>query len=204
MEEYKPGKTSLDKPVDISEEKRFEPVNEQSGEIKKRSLFMRAIDEIFHFGDKPFIEWAVLDVLVPSFKDTLASLVKNGADILFYGSSSSSSNKGNGYSYNSYQNYYDNRPKNGTQAVVILSQGSPDYRDVTFENYGKAMNALNQLRDATARYGFARVGDLMDLANITPEPIDYKHGWPDLRNARVSPAGGGRYRLELPAPAPID
>ena len=196
MEEYKPKGVQ-------DEEKRFDPVNEHQGEIRKKTMMQKIRDEFVQEDGKSLVDYIVLDLLVPAFKDTLANMVKNTIDIVLYGGATSNRSNG-GYSQPSYGNYYRQQRSQNYQRPITYSNSSPDYRDVTFENYGKATYALQQLQDATNRYGYARVGDLLDLAFLTPDPIDYKHGWADLRNARVVSAGGGRYRIELPVPIAID
>lgn len=217
MEEFKP-KSSLDNKRPAESEKRYEAVNTETVETKPRSLFARAVDEIFHFNGKNFIEWAVMDNIVPSCRDFLANFMKSGIDSVFYGGPTSQ-NRSSGYSTVSYQKYWNGGssvPQSSYHQSQVYSV-KPDYRSLVFEDYGKAQWALNQLKDAIVRYQYARVGDYIDMANnvykdertgrlvpIVPESVDYDHGWADLSNARVVPAGGGKYRVDLPTPAPLD
>lgn len=203
MEEFKPLETA--NKTQTNSEKRYDAVNTESGNVAPKRFWARTKEALFTNGSSggSLFEYLWFDILIPSAKDTVVNLFKNGVDTVFYGGATS--NRNSGYSQTSYGSYYNrSRSQNNYQQPISWSNQAPDYRTVTFETYGKATYALQQLQDATGRYGYARVGDLLDLANIVPDPIDYKHGWGDLRNSRVVPAGGGRYRIELPVPAAID
>lgn len=221
MEEFKP------RPGD--EVKKPETEQEQEGKavILQQSFWQRTKNAFFsgYVPNENFLEEFWFNNAIPVMKDSFVNFGNKILNYLFYGGAVSGNTSGGVKP--SYGRYYGKSQTVSTSFVQpkMYDNAGPDYKAVTFCDYGQARVAKDRLDDTLAQYHRVSVGDYIDIANeiarnngerlvyinsrgnevgLTPEHIDYEHGWIDLRNVRIIPAGGGRYTLELPSPAPLD
>lgn len=82
--------------------------------------------------------------------------------------------------------------------------GYPNSDEVVFKHCHDAETALDELVEIIARYGFASVADLYDLAGATCRTFSAnKYGWLDVRTARVVRVREG-YIIKFPHPIKIN
>lgn len=142
------------------------------------------------------------DVVVPGIKNAIADVVS----IMLFGETGRlGGRKAGAGSKVSYNRYYDDRRDDRRDYGRPRAPGGFEYDDIVFETRADAELVLDQLEAVINKYGVASVGDLYDLAGITP-PRGYtsnKYGWTDIRSAKVARTRDG-YILELPRAAQID
>lgn len=142
------------------------------------------------------------DVVVPGIKNAIADVVS----IMLFGETGRLGGRKTGAgSKVSYNRYYDDRRDDRRDYGRPRAPGGFEYDDIVFETRADAELVLDQLEAVINKYGVASVGDLYDLAGITP-PHGYtsnKYGWTDIRSAKVARTRDG-YILELPRAAQID
>lgn len=142
------------------------------------------------------------DVVVPGIKNAIADVVS----IMLFGETGRLGGRKPGAgSKVSYNRYYDDRRDDRRDYGRPRAPGGFEYDDIVFETRADAELVLDQLEAVINKYGVASVGDLYDLAGITP-PRGYtsnKYGWTDIRSAKVARTRDG-YILELPRAAQID
>lgn len=142
------------------------------------------------------------DVVVPGIKNAIADVVS----IMLFGETGRLGGRKTGAgSKVSYNRYYDDRRDDRRDYGRPRTPGGFEYDDIVFETRADAELVLDQLEAVINKYGVASVGDLYDLAGITP-PRGYtsnKYGWTDIRSAKVARTRDG-YILELPRAAQID
>lgn len=142
------------------------------------------------------------DVVVPGIKNAIADVVS----IMLFGETGRLGGRKTGAgSKVSYNRYYDDRRDDRRDYGRPRAPGGFEYDDIVFETRADAELVLDQLEAVINKYGVASVGDLYDLAGITP-PRGYtsnKYGWTDIRSAKVARTRDG-YILELPRAAQID
>lgn len=73
-----------------------------------------------------------------------------------------------------------------------------DFGEILIPTRGEAEQVLDTLLALVDEYDSATVADLYGAVGISAEHTDLKFGWTDLRDARISPARGGGYLLEMP------
>jgi hypothetical protein len=84
------------------------------------------------------------------------------------------------------------------QATVGAETGG-NYRDLIVPTQQEAEILLANLYEVFNMYRVVTIGDLYEMANITPSISDNAYGWTNLDSARIRPIGNG-YVLELPRP----
>lgn len=221
MEEFKP------RPGDEVKKPETEQESELKDVVVQPNFFKRTINAFFsgYIPNENFLEEFWFNNAIPVMKDSLVNFGNKMLNNIFYGGAVS--NNTSGGIKPSYGRYYT-RPQNVSTAFVQpqIFNSAPDYRSIVFPNRGVALIALDEVNDALNKYSRLSVGDYIDIAikiyaeqckerlcyidargnqiALVPDHVDYKYGWIDLRNVRVIPAGGGKYTLDLPAPAPFD
>ena len=142
--------------------------------------------------------YILVDVLIPSAKKAISDIIKNGIDMLLYGSTGRSRDSIAGkISYSGYYNG-DRRQLSNTQGRTRYS-----YDDIFFDTRGEAEEVLSRMDELIEMYGLVRVADLYDLVGITGDYTDNKYGWKNIRNARVERTRDG-YAIKLPRALLID
>lgn len=191
--DYKPNSyRSKEEPENKEERKKVEKVVTGRVKVKKTSKFGR------DFGDvKDFV---VKEVIVPSFKETLFSVLREGAERLIFGESGSkSSRKRSTAEKVSYRDYYG-RGESRYEAPKARTRF--DYDDLIFESYGEADAVLDRMGETIRKYNFVSVADMYDMADITAPYTAYDYGWYSIAHAEIRRAGGGGYYIDLPQAVP--
>lgn len=179
-------------------EKNITPVVDDKSHVKLRKKSLgKKFTETFLSDDLESVKkYAVHDVIIPAIKDTIVNIVKDGIEMLFYGSTKgSSSTKYGNVTYVSYNSLSDKKANN----KPYKQDDIPNYNEIILDSRGIAEKVLEQLRDMIAQYGSASVADLMELVNLDSSFTDWKYGWTNLRGSTVKRVRGG-YLIVLPRP----
>lgn len=196
--DYKPNsqRSKMEQAAKQEERKVSKVVN---GPVKtKKKSDAAKLGDSLKDGIKEAKTYLIKDVLIPSAKKLFVDLVKNGADIIAYGSAKPSSGRPTvdklSYASNRYWS------GQGTQAD-IRSRSRFDYDEIVFNNRGDAELVLDSLDNIIGTYGFARVSDLYELADLSCDYTYQNYGWDNLGTARVVMTRDG-YVLDLPRAIP--
>ena len=201
MEYYQPNshKYKNEKGLAQSEKKKVEKAIQGTAKVKK-SNELRKITDIFISEDIANVKsYIVMDVLIPSIKKAVSDIIKNGIDMILYGSVSPtrSNSTANRISYSKY--YDDNRN------TVRDSRAKSGFRsdDIIFDNRGEAEIVLSRMDELIDTYGIVTIADLYDLAGVTGDYTTNNYGWTNIRSAEVVRARDG-YIIKMPKAMPID
>ena len=179
---------------------KVEKVVNSNLQVQKKSAVKKFADNFVN-NDVPKIKSYILDdVIIPSAKSAVSTIVKNVIDILLYGES-----KNNGrYPADriSYNSYYD-RPYRTTVTNNTINRAFA-YEDVMPLTRSDAEAVLDRMYEVLDYYGFVRVSDLNQFLGITGEYTDNNFGWTSLNGANKYSIGVNQYRLSLPRPTPIN
>lgn len=210
MDDYKPNshrfKSEQTKEA-APERKKLEKVITGDAKTKKKSE-LHKITDVFVSEDAGNVKSYILsDVLVPAVKKLITDIVKDGIDMIFYGGTGYSRDRGPGSSsrtpYVSYNRFSDRRddyrPYNDARP-----RGGYNYDDVILDNRGDAEIVLRQLDDLMTTYKVVRVADLYDLVGLPQNYTDNNYGWTNIRNASIERLRDGRYMLKMPRALPLD
>ena len=201
MEYYQPNshKYKNEKGLAQSEKKKVEKAIQGTAKVKK-SNELRKITDIFISEDIANVKsYIVMDVLIPTIKKAVSDIVKNGIDMILYGSVSStrSNSTANRISYSKY--YDDNRN------TVRDSRAKSGFRsdDIIFDNRGEAEIVLSKMDEIIDTYGIVTIADFYDLAGVTGDYTTNNYGWTNIRSAEVVRVRDG-YIIKMPKAMPID
>lgn len=141
--------------------------------------------------------YIILDVLIPTIKEAVSQIIKNGSDMLIFGDVKPLGGKRAGYNYNgisSSKSMVKNPHKTANRRAMH------DFREVTFETRSDAMEVLSQLNELIENYGSATVEDFYIFIGEgkTAKYTDRKWGWTNLEGRNIERVLGGGYMIDLP------
>lgn len=207
MAEYQSNSHKSKELVKADEDTREKHVTKVvTGEANTRHSNGRKLRDMFVSEDSANIKtYILMDVLVPTIKDTLSTIVKDAIDIVLFGGTGGSSSRTSSGGKILYRNYYRGSIRDDRREPTDYSaRGRFDYDDIEFPSRGDAQLVLDQLKDIIQQYQFATVMDLYDLAGLNPPFTSNNYGWTSVRTAELIRVRGGKYIIKLPKASPID
>ena len=190
---YKSKQVSKQAP---EEKKKVEKVVKGAVKVKKKNAITNAFISDEASNVKSYI---FADVLIPTIKKTVADIISDSVNMIFFGESGRNKRSTAG-SKVSYRDYYDRRDDNRNYSGTRRNTYS--YDDIIVNTRGEAENVIENLLDIIEEYGMVSVADLYDLVGITGQYTDHKYGWTNLRNADYVRVRDG-YLLKLPKAIPL-
>lgn len=186
---------------DSNERQKIEKVVSGTAKVKKRKHNKFA--EMFISEDASNVKTYILsDVLIPAAKKLVSDIVKDGIEMILYGSTGREK-RSNGFraDYVSYNRYSDRKYEDRRLSDSSV-RTSYRYDDIILESRGEAEEVLDSMCDLIETYGMVSVMDLYDLVGIQGQYTDNKYGWTNLRNAEPVRTRDG-YMLKLPKAIPL-
>lgn len=170
----------------------------------KKKSEMTKLKDVFVSEDISNVKsYAIWDILIPAAKKAISDIVRDGVDMILYGSPGSGKKR---YSSDkvSYRSYYDReRDRRSDRDRDRKERGRFDYDDLVFDTRSEAEAVREQMDDIIAQYGFVTVADMYDMADLSAPYTATKYGWTNIRNAEPVRVRDG-YVLKLPKCMPID
>lgn len=165
----------------------------------------KALRAIFVTGAKDWGAYILTDVLLPSIRDVISSVIIQGTERALYGESYGGRRPGTPGLYSSgwtqRTNYSSNQgnPIGRASGRYEPQERRPDYGDILLDTRGEAQSVISQMQANCDRYGAVTVGDLYNMVGISTAPVDERWVWNDLRYAGTRRVRNG-YILDLPEP----
>lgn len=204
MENYS-AKATAPKPEEktTSEPKPRKKVVSGNTTVKKEGAFEKFAHSFMQEDAKTIGGFVWSDVVVPAIKTTIADVVKNTLDMLFWGKSGGRTTNvpAGRVSYNSiYKSQQQSQARSTSQ-----SNKNYYYDDISFDSRNDAVKVLDAMREELAVYNTVSVAAFFDFAGRSRDGkyTDNKWGWTDLNTARVYPSSG-RWYIELPKAIPLE
>lgn len=192
---YKPNshKARREAQEENNEEKVVEKVI--SGNVKSREqpITKKMARTLFADDMTNVKNYIFLDVLIPTIKEAISQIIKNGSDMLIFGDLRPGSGRNGKTNYNWISSNNSSSPRR-----TISKKAQRDFREEVFETRSDAEEALSQLNELIERYGTASVSDFYTLIGETPKYTDRKWGWTSLAGVGVDRCYGGGYIINLP------
>lgn len=165
---------------------------------KKKSGFSNLADTFITEDVENVKQYIIMDVIIPTVKDTVLEMIR----MFFYGGTGKSSSS---YRKNrpSYRDYYDNDSSRKNTSTNYRRNSGLHYEDVVLPTRMDAVEVLDRLNEVIDEYGIVSVSDLHDLVGMGGPYTANNFGWSNLNNAKIIRVRDG-YLLELPKPLPID
>lgn len=206
MNDYKPNSHAYrEEQKKAPADRKVEKVVKGAVKAKKKSE-VRKFTDVFISEDAANVKsYILMDVLIPTIKETIVDIIKDSVDMIFLGGTGRSGNKhsrGSTASYVSYRDY--SRRDDRRRHESSRSDSRFDLDELIFASKGDAEAVLEQMENIIDDYGMVRVSDLYDLADLSAPYTGNRYGWTSLRNAYSERVRGGGYILRLPKPMVID
>lgn len=202
MQDFKPN------PSRFSESKQGEPTPAEPMRPRVEKVVMGKVTtkpksevskffEGFFAGDiRKVKEYVTKEVLMPTLKDTIWTIIAKGSERLIYGESGHSPKN----SKLPFINYGGLFKSNTTPAAISTSttnQYSVD--DIIVDDEDDAKRVLAAMNEYIVEFGSVSISELREFIG---EPIgDFnttRWGWRSINTASYSPTGDGRFKLNLP------
>lgn len=201
MEEYKPNSDKYKRDKNKEDEKRAEKIVSGSVVTKPKSAIKKFSESFVSEDLKNVKSYVIGDVLIPAIKKAISDIVRDGIDMLLYGSSSKRGDRRSSIDRVSYSNYYD-RDRRALPDTRSTYSGYLD-RDIILSSRGEAEDVLARMDELMDTYGLVRVADLYDLVGITGNYTDNKYGWTNIARAEIVRTRDG-FMIKMPRAVPID
>lgn len=178
--------------------KRVEKVVTGPVKIKKKSE-VRKLADIFVADDVANVkEYVVNELIIPTIKNTISNIVRDGIDMLLFGSPRRDNKPRGAIGHVDYTKYSRDEPRtiNNSRAAVYR------HEDIVVDTRGDAEEVITQMEAVIDTYGMVSVADLYDLVGISGNYTDHKYGWTNLHNAEPIRVRDG-YMIKLPKALPL-
>ena len=184
---------------------------------KKPSAAKKIAGSIIAEDAKTVGNYILFDVVIPSIKDTISSIVSNGIDMLLFGEggrsrkrSSTTSNIFGVMNYNSISTDKAKRASSitGSGARPVNSYDRVQASDLIFETRAKCQEAIYKAHDVLDEYPLLSIADLYEICGLSEISVftDNKYGWDreSFKGAEPVRLGDGTYLLKLPKVKALD
>lgn len=166
---------------------------------KKKTMLDKISSVIFGDDAKALGEYILHDILIPSAKELIMDMVRNGLEMRMYGD-------GNRYRSRrdpvrstkvAYNSMYNRDAREDRREYSQTSRSNFRFEDIIIPDRKEAEEVLTNMIDLIENYDNVGVGDFYDLVGIRSDYTDNKYGWTNLRDASVKRVREG-YVLDLP------
>lgn len=185
-------------------------VTKSKATLRKRPLYKKFLDAFRPEDNVGFVEYTILDVLVPGIKDAMADAVHGTIDNAFGTHGRSRHHRRRGGGYTSYNRMSDARPRGRRDRDRDddirdrrAPRGPSDHREIIVDSRVEAEEVVDSLIELASKYDVATMRDLLSLVGEPHNYTDEDWGWTDLRGTRIHRVRDG-YLIDLPRPEALD
>lgn len=188
---------------------------QQSVRVHKRTFFDNFVDTFLAQDIHEVITYLHTDVVIPAIKKTLVEIIKNGADMLFYGETKASRLNDSTSPWTSYNAYYQSGPKGRRSTADDRDKNRSDNYRIEFPTRGQAEAAKDDLLEIFRTYPSASIADFCEIVRqktdkeiadqIPAKWNDNDWGWYDLKSSDcdIVRLFNGYYTIRLPRPVSL-
>lgn len=192
-----------------------ELIEAPSVRIHKASILEKFADTFLAGSLRDVGDYVISDVVIPAIKKTLVEIIKNGADMLFFGETKASRVYDQTNPWTSYNAYYQSGAKNNKSASSDRDRGGSDNYRLEFATKGQAEQARDELLEIFRNYPSASIADFCEICRMKIKETDPQiakeipakwndndWGWYGLTPAdcEVVRLFNGYYTIKLPKP----
>lgn len=176
-------------------------VTSGSAQLKKKSVGSKFRESFTGDDAKTVGQYLLFDVIVPSIKDLLFSMIVEGGKRALFGGSGGPKTKNPilGQSTNYTQMYSGGGSTllSSSKPAITAGRATFDYKEVIVENRGEAEAVVDALQRLIDEYGNATVADLYACVGVSPDHTAIKWGWTSLQGIEIHPMQQG-YLIRMP------
>ena len=171
-----------------------------AGQTRKKSVGSKFKETFVGDSAESVGSYVLFDIIIPRVKDLLFDTFVGGLERSLFGTSTRSSRAPKGSQLTAKTNYrgISEKPSAEPRDISPRGRANHDFTEILIPTRGEAEQVLDTLLALVDQYESATVADLYGAVGISAEHTDLKWGWTDLSAARISPARGGGYLLEVP------
>lgn len=200
-DDFKPNSYKYKAQQQEKAEREVKKVISGSARVKKKGGIEKLADTFISEDAGNLKSYIIMDILIPTIKNTVSDIVKNGIDMIL---GIDSRNRRRGVSERvSYRDYYD-KPRGRHNSDSSRIRGGYSYDDIILDSRGEAEEVLASMDDLIERYQIVSVADFYDLVGVTGSWTDNNFGWTDIRSAEVVRTRDGGYKIKMPRAIPLD
>ena len=182
-------------------EKKIEKIVSGKVKTKKKNEFTKFTENFISEDLNNVKSYILVDVLIPTIKNAVSDIVKNGIEMLLFGETTG--RKKNNASRVSYRNYYDDDRSSRTSRQSTVSRSTYNYDEIIFDNRGEAEDVLARMDELIDTYEVVSIADLYDLVGMVGNHTDNKYGWTNISSAKILRVRDG-YLIKMPRAIPLD
>lgn len=205
MQDYKPNSNRFKESQKVApaqaapEQKKVEKVVAGKVTAKPKSGLAKFAETFFAEDLHKVKDYVVKDVIMPTIKDTVWTIIARGSERLIFGEAGHSP-KNSKLPFVNYGNLFkSNTPSQVPTVNSSTSQYSVD--NIILEDRGDAEKVLTAMNAHIAEFGEVSISTLYEFIG---EPIgDFmstRWGWRSLNTAGIMRTSNGGYKLDLPRP----
>jgi hypothetical protein len=195
----------------IPEQRVVKRVTANKVTFRKKPLRRKFIEAFRPEDNVGFVEYILLDKLVPGLKDAVADASTSAIEnLLGVGGTSRSRHRSRGGGYTSYNRMSSSRSRgrrdrdDDPRTSRREARVADDAREIILDTKVEAEEVLDALIELISKYEYATMRDLMSMLGENINPTHEDWGWSDLRGARIHRIGRDGYLLDLPRPEYLD
>ena len=205
MQDYKPNPDRFNESHQakaaptVAERKKVEKVVSGKATVKSKGGVAKLAEAFFAEDIHKVKEYVVKEIVVPTIKDTIWTIIARGSERMLYGAAGHApKNSKLGYlNYNGLFNKANSSAPSGSSSTNTNNQYSVD--NIILEDRGDAERVLEAMKAYIAEYGAVSISELYEFIG---EPIgEYtttRWGWRSLNTAGIMRTSNGGYKLDLP------
>ena len=206
MQDYKPSATRFKEsqkgPTAPTEVKKVEKVVAGKVVAKPKTGLAKLAETFFAEDIHKVKDYVVNDVIMPTIKDTVWTIIARGSERLIFGEAGHSP-KNSKLPFINYNGLFKSNAPTQTPTVnSTSSQYSVD--NIILEDRGDAEKVLTAMNAHIAEFGEVSISTLYEFIG---EPIgDFmstRWGWRSLNTAGIMRTSSGGYKLDLPRPVSL-
>lgn len=205
MQDYKPNPNrfneSQKEAPSAPEKKKVEKVVAGKVTAKPKGELAKFAETFFAEDIRKVKDYLIKDVLIPTIKDTIWTVIARGSERMLYGEAGHAP-KNSKLPYVNYNGLFKSSAPAAQNNGSAGSQYSVD--NIILEDRGDAEKVLTAMNAHIAEFGEVSISTLYEMLG---EPIgDFmttRWGWRSLNTAGIMRTSNGGYKLDLPRPVSL-
>lgn len=173
-----------------------------AGSVRKKGIGAKFKETFAGDSAESVGQYVIFDIIIPRVKDLLFETFTGGLERSLFGTSTRAS-RGRRSSLVDKTDYRGissgNRERERSERDISpRGRATHNFEEILIPTRGEAEQVLDTLMALVDQYDSATVADLYSSVGISTDHTDLKFGWTNLDEARIEPARGGGYILEMP------
>lgn len=207
MQDYKPNPNrfneSQKEAPSTPEKKKVEKVVAGKVTAKPKGELAKFAETFFAEDIRKVKDYLIKDVLIPTIKDTIWTVIARGSERMLYGEAGHTP-KNSKLPHVNYGGLFKPNASQTSSSGSSSSNNQYSVDNIILEDRGDAERVLEAMKAYIAKYGAVSISELYEFIG---EPIgEYtttRWGWRSLNTAGIMRTSNGGYKLDLPRAIPL-